>query len=69
MLEYTLLDYDPVTDGDEVEWARRIDADGWRTWHETGVCIEVNGRLRRWSLRKRPRREEPDHLTASPPAT
>ena len=30
VLEYSLADYDPLTDGDEVEWARRVDEQGWR---------------------------------------
>ncbi|KGN41868.1 hypothetical protein [Knoellia aerolata] len=54
MLEYALMDYDPVTDGDEADWARELDANGWRTWHGTGVWVEVNGRrVRRWSVRRR----------------
>lgn len=54
MLEYTLADYDPAHDGDEVEWARALDAQGWRVWHATGVWVTINGRqLRRWSVRRR----------------
>ncbi|WP_353952568.1 hypothetical protein V6K52_03730 [Knoellia sp. S7-12] len=54
MLEYALIDYDPVTDGDEADWARTLDAHGWRTWHDTGVWVTVNGRrVRRWSVRRR----------------
>ncbi|WP_169743013.1 hypothetical protein [Knoellia subterranea] len=55
MLEYTLADYDPLIDGDEVEWARRLDEQGWRTWHGTGVRVNVNGRgAKCWSLRRKP---------------
>ncbi|CAN7198359.1 hypothetical protein [Knoellia sp. LjRoot47] len=60
MLEYTLADYDPETDGDEVDWAKRLDAQGWRTWHEGGgAWTTINGRrVKRWSLRRRkPQRE------------
>lgn len=55
MLEYTLADYDPETDGDEVEWAKRLDEQGWRAWHDGGgVWIVLNGRrVKRWSLRRR----------------
>lgn len=64
MLEYTLRDYDPETDGDEVEWARRLDEQGWRTWHDTGVWVDVNGRrVRRWSLR---RRKPAEHTARQP---
>ena len=53
-LEYTLADYDPERDGDKVEWARRLDEQGWRTWHDTGTPTTVNGReVERWSLRRR----------------
>lgn len=51
--EYTLLDYNPLTDGDELEWGRAVDAQGWRAWHNTGVWIDLGGRrIRRWSLRR-----------------
>lgn len=51
--EYTLMDYNPLTDGDEIEWGRAVDAQGWRTWHNTGVWIDLSGRrVRRWSLRR-----------------
>ncbi|GAA4402901.1 hypothetical protein GCM10023168_13910 [Fodinibacter luteus] len=46
-------DYDPETDGDEVEWARARAAEGWRTWHASGVWVTVNGRrVRRWAMRR-----------------
>lgn len=48
------MDFDPETDGDEVEWARSLDEQGWRTGHDTGVWQVFNGRrVKRWSLRRR----------------
>lgn len=63
VLEYALIDYDPTTDGDEADWARALDADGWRTWHDTGVWVTLNGRkVRRWSVRrKKPKRQATAH--------
>lgn len=59
--QYTLMDYDPDVDGSELEWAKRVDAAGWRSWHESGVWVQMNGRLvRRWALRRlHPRSREP----------
>ena len=52
--QHTSLDYDSTTDGDEEEWARAVAAEGWRTWHSSGVWVTVNGRrVRRWALRRR----------------
>lgn len=46
-------DYDPATGAEEVEWARAVALEGWRTWHPSGVWLEVNGRrVRRWALRR-----------------
>ena len=51
--QHTTLDYDPTTDGDEEEWARAVAAEGWRTWHSSGVWITVGGRrVRRWAMRR-----------------
>ena len=46
-------DFDPSVDGAEEEWARAIAAEGWRTWHPTGVWVNIGGRrVRRWALRR-----------------
>ena len=40
-------------DGDEETWARAVAAEGWETWHSTGVWFTLEGRrVRRWSLRR-----------------
>ena len=51
--QHTTRDYDPATDGDEATWARTVAAEGWRTWHTSGVWVTVGRRrVRRWSLRR-----------------
>ncbi len=51
--QHGCLDYDPEADGDEESWARTVAADGWRTWHATGIWITVgNRRVRRWAVRR-----------------
>ncbi len=42
--QHTSLDYDPTTDGDEEEWARTVAAEGWRTWHSSGVWVTIGNR-------------------------
>ena len=51
--QHSTLDYDPERDGSEEEWARAVAADGWRTWHPTGVWITVGSRrVRRWAMQR-----------------
>jgi len=54
VLIYSLFDFDPERDGEEEAWARAVAAEGWRTWHPTGVWVTVGSRrVRRVSLRRR----------------
>jgi hypothetical protein len=54
MWRYTLVSWDPATDGPEHEWARKLAAEGWQMWDAgSGPWVEVNGRrVVRWSLRR-----------------
>ena len=46
-------DYVPVRDGGEEGWARALAAQGWRTWHRTGVWVVVGStQVRRWAMRR-----------------
>lgn len=48
-----IRDYDPTSDGDEEEWATAVAAEGWRTWHPTGVWVTIAGRRTgKWALRR-----------------
>ena len=52
--QYSSRRWDPDQDGDEEQWARRVAAEGWRTWLDgPGSWVGIDGRrVRVWSLRR-----------------